>query len=71
MKWLSAHDECDICKTDLKLVKYFVDGNTIYGSWALMCPSCHKRYGKGLGVGKGQKYDAKTRECLEGSGDMG
>lgn len=31
------------------------DGKTILGTWAYMCPPCFKRYGMGLGTGKGQK----------------
>jgi hypothetical protein len=34
----------------------FVDGATTMGSWAIMAPSSFEVYGKGLGLGKGQKY---------------
>jgi hypothetical protein len=34
----------------------FVDGATKYGPWGFMCPSCHARYGYGLGTGRGQLY---------------
>lgn len=34
----------------------FVDGRTVYGSWANMCLTCHRKYGVGLGTGKGQRY---------------
>jgi hypothetical protein len=63
-KWLSPVDKCDICKRTIKT--YFVDGNTKLGGWALMCPACFKKYGFGLGVGRGQKYDFETKEKLEG-----
>jgi hypothetical protein len=33
-----------------------IDGVTTYGSWALMTPECHSEYGRGLGIGRGQKY---------------
>ena len=66
-RWLSAWDECDLCHIPLKNnVPYFVDGATIYGPWALMCPECHERGGKGLGLGRGQKYDGKTAVLIEG-----
>lgn len=34
----------------------FIDGKTIMGPWASMCPKCHLTYGTGLGMGKGQMY---------------
>lgn len=58
--------ECDICYTTLSEQEYFVDGHTIFGPWALMCPGCHITKGYGLGTGRGQKYDSKTLEKLEG-----
>jgi hypothetical protein len=56
---------CDLCNTDLTPKPWFVDGRTIYGPWALMCPRCHSEVGVGLGIGKGQKYDSKTLENLK------
>jgi hypothetical protein len=38
-------------------LKRYVDGATIYGPWANMCESCHKRMGMGLGTGRGQLYE--------------
>lgn len=53
--WMSSNPrECDVCHVNIKSI--FVDGNTSLGGWANMCPSCHKVYGRGLGIGKGQKY---------------
>lgn len=46
--------ECDICHRTISNI--FIDGATTLGSWANMCFACHKIYGKGLGLGKGQKY---------------
>lgn len=34
----------------------FVDGKTVMGPWANMCPVCFQVYGVGLGLGKGQRY---------------
>lgn len=66
-KWMSSFEKCDLCGKPLKdHVPYFVDGNTAYGCWALMCPTCFQKVGRGLGTGKGQKYDGKTGEKLEG-----
>jgi hypothetical protein len=36
------------------------------GPWALMCEKCHGEIGCGLGLGKGQKYQAVTGKFLEG-----
>jgi hypothetical protein len=58
--------DCDFCKTDLSKQEKFIDGRTIHGPWALMCPSCHDLKGVGLGTGKGQKYHSETMEKLEG-----
>ena len=50
--------KCDICEG--KLEGAFVDGRTKTGFWANMCLSCHKEFGVGLGIGKGQKYELKV-----------
>jgi len=65
-KWLSAHSNCDICGKKLNS-GYFYDFATKQGPWALGCETCFKKFGKGLGIGKGQKYDAITTELLEGN----
>lgn len=66
-KWIGTWPaECDICRFPLNKGSYFVDGKTVSGPWALMCPKCFKFYGIGLGTGKGQKYNSKTREKMEG-----
>lgn len=56
-RWMSKIPEnCDLCKASLK--DGFVDGR-IEGrsSWAIMCLSCLKAFGAGLGTGFGQQYD--------------
>ena len=66
-KWMGTWPaKCDLCDISLKDQEYFVDGRTTGGPWALMCPYHHKHHGVGLGLGKGQKYDSKTRVKLEG-----
>jgi hypothetical protein len=44
------------CNGDGKIINQFVDGATIFGSWACMCMPCHRTYGCKLGTGKGQQY---------------
>ena len=63
-KWLGTLDGCQIC--GMEVGDTFVDGRTVHGPWAIMCEVCHKTHGVGLGTGKGQKYDTKTKEKLEG-----
>ena len=46
---------CDLCGVELK--KSRIDGKTIHGPWANMCPMCHLQFGVGFGTGKGQKFD--------------
>jgi hypothetical protein len=54
---------CQICDGEIDTM--FIDGKTIMGSWAYMCPGCHETVGVGLGTGRGQKYecDYHTRVC--------
>lgn len=64
-KWLGTPPEkCDLCHKPL--TQQFVDGATVYGPWGILCAVCHKRYGRGLGTGRGQRYDLKTLEKIEG-----
>mgnify|MGYP001602994687 CR=1 FL=1 len=63
-KWYGPAELCDIC--DGVLAKVFIDGKTHKGPWAVMCDPCHRLHGVGIGLGKGQKYNAKTRVKLEG-----
>ncbi len=50
--------ECQICNEPITHV--FVDGRTKFGPWAIMCDACHRHYGKGLGIGNGQRYVKQT-----------
>jgi hypothetical protein len=52
--WTGKIDKCDLCKAPID--RFFVDGRTKMGPWAIMCPGCHRDQGLGLGMGKGQKY---------------
>lgn len=38
-------EKCDICKS--KIENKFIEGLTIQGQWAVMCPTCHQVYGQG------------------------
>lgn len=63
-KWYGvAPKKCDLCNSKLKGV--FIDGRTRMGAWAIMCLPCHKEFGVGLGIGKGQKY---TMKVIKGGG---
>ena len=64
-KWSSElPDNCQICNRPFG--KHFIDGNTTLGSWALMCEECHRAHGKGLGIGRGQKYLTATKVGIGG-----
>jgi hypothetical protein len=66
-KWMSASPvRCDICKCALDEHETFIDGVTVYGPWAIMCPPCHKEKGHGVGLGKGQEYDRATGTKVAG-----
>jgi len=53
----SAPEYCDICAGAIGGT--FIDGATQYGPWACMCSTCHGTHGRGLGTGRGQKYQQK------------
>jgi hypothetical protein len=60
--WMGTRPtRCDICNQ--RLISYFIDGAT-RGPWALMCGTCHKIHGRGLGLGLGQKYDLESLEKI-------
>jgi hypothetical protein len=53
--WISAVPEQDDFQDEI--VDEFVDGQTIYGKWALMTPTSYRKVGIGrLGSGSGQRY---------------
>ena len=70
MKWTSEVSQCDLCGIDLITQPYFVDGKySNSGAWAIMCPKCHLLHGCGVGIGLGQAYDVKTKECIIGESE--
>jgi len=62
--WTGEVTVCELCGKPFG--KYFIDGKTALGPWALMCESCHNTFGYGVGLGNGQKYLTKTKEKVEG-----
>jgi hypothetical protein len=53
--WLgSTPTQCQVCTGDYQ--GKMVDGALHTGQWALMCGQCHRNMGRGLGMGRGQKY---------------
>ena len=68
MKWEGQTKKCEVCEGNLHPYQnkhWYVDGRTTMGPWALMCVSCFEKYGVGLGLGKGQKYNADTNEEIK------
>lgn len=64
-KWMSEKPtSCDICHNPLGPT--FVDGKTNRGPWGILCGTCFRYYGVGLGTGKGQMYDTETLEKVGG-----
>ena len=51
-------EKCDLCHKPIN--DTFIDGGTKMGPWANMCSVCHIRAGRGLGIGKGQKYQKQS-----------
>lgn len=59
VKW-SGSTKCDFCHKEISHV--LIDGKTIMGSWAIMCPHCHSFYGyKKFRTGIGQKYQINSK----------
>ncbi len=64
-KWMgSVPTNCDKCSQPLS--QQFIDGATQMGQWGILCAACHHRCGCGLGLGRGQRYDLKTLEKIDG-----
>ena len=60
-KWFgSPKTTCDFCHNEVRDSVSFVDGKTTRGPWAIMCPSCFRRNGLGIGPGLGQQYNGET-----------
>lgn len=64
VKWLSAVTVCDVCQS--KFGSHFYDAKTMDGPWGLLCESCFKKIGIGVGPGMGQKYCTKSKLKVEG-----
>ena len=59
--WLSqVPPSCGLCNKEI--TTDFVDGATVFGPWAIMCPTCHAAKGNGLGTGRGQAYNLNPEE---------
>lgn len=59
--WSGSPPVCDFCEQQPQTE--FVDGKTTQGPWALMCEDCFGKYGVGLGLGRGQKYQRPTPQA--------
>ncbi len=59
--------QCDLCECQLESAP-FVDGATRHGPFAIMCLTCHKTEGTGLGKGKGQRYELKDGTYVKTAG---
>ncbi len=64
-KWYGQM-QCDMCKKELSKSKFFVDGMTNMGPWAVMCDDCYPKWGVGIGAGWGQQYEGKTFNKIGG-----
>ena len=56
VKWVGTLTTCNVCKGDYHGVMYDASLRS-FGCWANVCSGCFARYGKGLGVGLGQRYE--------------
>ena len=58
----SVPKKCNLCDVDFEDVPFAIDGRTVHGTWAWMCPDCHFDMGVGLGMGRGQRYVLVEKE---------
>ncbi len=56
--WSGDSGDCDFCQQTL--TTEFIDGKTVAGPWAKMCPLCALDFGVGVGTGKGQVYQRQA-----------
>ena len=69
-EWASeVPEKCQFCNQPLKNV--FYDMNYKFMGWGIGCEDCHKEHGVGLGIGRGQMFDLKTRKMLAGGKNRG
>jgi hypothetical protein len=69
-QWMGTEPvACDHCHQPFG--DFFIDGRMHpdspgRGLWALLCVACHPEHGVGFGMGRGQKYETKSRTKVEG-----
>ena len=59
-------ESCQLCGKKFEDGYSFVDGKTVMGPWTNMCVGCHKDFGVGLGIGRGQEYDWTSGKKIAG-----
>jgi hypothetical protein len=47
--------DCDMCKQDGEKTPAYADAALVFGSWGYVCVSHFNQFGKGLGMGRGQR----------------
>lgn len=59
---LPRYPNCDLCGSAGATVQAKYDGKTTMGPWAYMCEKHFKKYGVGLGLGKGQELIVEEKK---------
>ena len=54
---------CDICIEEGRQEMAAVDGKTVHGPWANMCPEHYAQFGVGLGLGRGQQLILRSSKA--------
>jgi hypothetical protein len=54
--YASEPEKCDLCYRSFATMQIMYDAQTTLGAWANLCQTCFNRYGKGIGLGVGQRY---------------
>lgn len=57
--WTGAVVKCDMCLRSFAGEDKMFDAATAYG-WANLCERCFRDHGRGLGTGRGQRYERQN-----------
>jgi len=61
--FFSAPITCDLCGQEN--LSTFIAGYVKPGAWVNTCQACHEKFGTGLGILRGQKYEFNSVQANE------
>lgn len=58
---IDQYPDCDLCLGRGATTEAHYDAATVFGAWGYLCEEDFKRYGVGLGTGKGQRLVLRSQ----------